>query len=143
MSEFSHLEPAERLYMARHRLGMLSDTMIAVLELHEQMKAFASSRFYRSGRHDAAVDLLFDTIANYEVVHICRLWDRCDADRFSLSLPKRTWPHSAGKCRTTHRRCLQPPPVVNFIGQRQRLFKESYDLPAFLCDIQHCTPLNR
>jgi hypothetical protein len=33
--------------------------------------------------------------------------------------------------------------IFNFIGQRQRLFKESYDLPAFLCDIQHCTPLNR
>jgi hypothetical protein len=25
--------------------------------------------------------------------------------------------------------------IFNFIGQRQRLFKESYDLPAFLCDI--------
>jgi hypothetical protein len=84
MSEFGHLEPTERLFIVRHRLDMASEAMITVLELHEQMKVFGSSDFYRKGKGDGAVDLLFDTIGHYELVQICRLWDRCDADGFSL-----------------------------------------------------------
>ena len=89
MSEFGHLELAEKLFIARHRLDMASEAMITVLELHEQMKGFGSSDFYRKGKGDEAVELLFDTIAHYELVQICRLWDRCDADGFSL--PTITW----------------------------------------------------
>jgi hypothetical protein len=39
MSEFGHLEPAERLFIARHRLDMASQAMITVLELGFSFKS--------------------------------------------------------------------------------------------------------
>jgi hypothetical protein len=84
MDEFSHLEPVEKLFIARHRLGMLSNVLVDVLKLNEQKKAFWNSRLRKSGQGHEAVDLLLDTIVHYEIAQVCRLWDDFDPTGFSI-----------------------------------------------------------
>lgn len=82
MEDFLHLEPLEKLFVARNRLGMLSNVLIEVIKLNEQKKAFAASRLYMQG-HEAG-ELLLETMVHYEIAQICRLWDDFDASGFSL-----------------------------------------------------------
>jgi hypothetical protein len=84
MGDFSHLELAEKLFVAQNRLGMLSNVLVEVLKLNEQKKAFMLSRLYKSGQSHPAVELLFDTIVHYEITQICRLWDDFDPTGFSI-----------------------------------------------------------
>jgi hypothetical protein len=50
MEDFTHLQPVEKLFIARNRIGMLSNVLVEVIELNEQKKAFGSSRLYRAGQ---------------------------------------------------------------------------------------------
>ena len=84
LSDFSHLEPAEKLLIAKYRFRMLSTVLIEVLELTEQTKAFKASRLYELRRSNEAIALLYETIANYEIAQICRLWDDFDPSGFSI-----------------------------------------------------------
>jgi AbiU2 len=85
LRNFSHLEPTERLLVARHRIGMLSKVLVEVLKLDEQAKAFISSRLRIAEQDDDAVEVLFQTIIHYEIAQICRLWD--DIDPLGFSIP--------------------------------------------------------
>jgi hypothetical protein len=38
MEDFSHLEPLEKLLLARNRLGMLSNVLVEVIKLNEQKR---------------------------------------------------------------------------------------------------------
>ncbi len=84
MEDFSHLEPVEKVFIARHRLGMLSNVLVEVLKLNEQKKAFVVSRLYKSGREHEAVELLLETMVHYEIAQVCRLWDDFDPTGFSI-----------------------------------------------------------
>jgi hypothetical protein len=84
MEDFSHLEPLEKLFVARNRLGMLSDVLVEVIKLNEQKKAFVTSRLYKSVQGHEAGELLLETMMHYEIAQICRLWDDFDASGFSL-----------------------------------------------------------
>jgi hypothetical protein len=83
-SDFSHLEPIEKLLIAKHRFRMLSNVLLDVLELNEQKKAFKASSLYKLRRRNEAIGLLYETIANYEIAQICRLWDDFDPNGFSI-----------------------------------------------------------
>ena len=72
--EFSHLEAAERLFVARHRFKMLSSVLFEVLELNEQKKAFENSHFFETAHRQDSCQLLRETIVNYEVAQICRIF---------------------------------------------------------------------
>ncbi len=84
MEDFFHLEPVERLFLARNRLGMLSNVLVEVLKLNEQKKAFVTSRLYQSAQGHEAGELLLETMVHYEIAQICRLWDDFDSAGFSL-----------------------------------------------------------
>jgi hypothetical protein len=84
MEDFFHLEPVERLFLARNRLGMLSNVLVEVLKLNEQKKAFVTSRLYQSAQGHEAGELLLETMVHYEIAQICRLWDDFDPAGFSL-----------------------------------------------------------
>jgi hypothetical protein len=84
MEDFSHLEPLEKLFVARNRLGMLSNVLVEVIKLNEQKKAFVTSRLYKSVQRHEAGELLLETMVHYEIAQICRLWDDFDAGGFSL-----------------------------------------------------------
>jgi hypothetical protein len=84
MEDFSHLEPLERLFLARNRLGMLSNVLVEVIKLNEQKKAFVTSRLYKSVQGHEAGELLLETMVHYEIAQICRLWDDFDPTGFSL-----------------------------------------------------------
>ena len=82
--EFSHLEAVERLFIARHRFKMLSDVLFEILDLNEQKKAFTSSRFFKTAHREDSCQLLLETIMNYEVAQLCRIWDGVDPAGFSI-----------------------------------------------------------
>jgi hypothetical protein len=84
MEDFSHLEPLEKLFVARNRLGMLSNVLVEVIKLNEQKKAFVTSRLYKSAQRYEAGELLLETMVHYEIAQICRLWDDFDPTGFSL-----------------------------------------------------------
>jgi AbiU2 len=84
MEDFSHLEPLEKLFIARNRLGMLSNVLVEVLKLNEQKKAFVTSRLYKSAQGHEANELLLETMVHYEIAQVCRLWDDFDQTGFGL-----------------------------------------------------------
>src|SRR5262245_44212376 len=84
MKDFSHLEAPEKLFIAQHRLRLLSNALVEVLKLNEQKKAFTTSRLIISGHEDEAVQLLFGTIFDYEIAQTCRLWDEFDPNGFGI-----------------------------------------------------------
>jgi hypothetical protein len=84
MTDFSYLEPTEKLFIVRHRFRMLSDVLIEVLQLNEQKKAFRASPLCKSACGNEAVRLLLETITKYEIAQTCRLWDDVDPSGFSI-----------------------------------------------------------
>ena len=82
--DFSHLEAVERLFVARHRFKMLSSVLFEILELNEQKKAFVNSHFFKTAYRQDSCQLLLDTMINYEVAQICRIWDGVDYTGFSI-----------------------------------------------------------
>ena len=82
--EFSHLEAVEKLFVARHRFKMLSSVLFDVLELNEQKKAFVNSHFFETVHRQDSCQLLLETMVNYEVAQICRIWDGVDPTCFSI-----------------------------------------------------------
>jgi hypothetical protein len=83
-NDFSHLETEEKVFIARNRVLMLSNALVDVIKLNEQKHAFHKSQLYRDRHELEAVKLLFETLENYEVAQICRLWDQLDPAGFSL-----------------------------------------------------------
>jgi HEPN superfamily AbiU2-like protein len=127
MADFSHLQPAEKLFIARHRLKMLSNVLIEVLQLNEQKKAFVKSRLYEVGKDHAAVELLFDTIVHYEIVQICRLWDEFDLDAFSIPTVTNLLEGSDVRGLLTVEAAAQSDAVVNLRGASSTDFLELFD----------------
>src|SRR6202040_2958681 len=82
--EFSHLEAVERLFVARHRFKMLSSVLLEILELNEQKKAFVNSHLFKAAHRQDSCQLLLETMVNYEVAQICRIWDGVDLTGFSI-----------------------------------------------------------
>jgi hypothetical protein len=82
--DFSHLEAVERLFVARHRFKMLSSVLFEILELNEQKKAFVTSHFFKTAHRQDGCQLLLETMVNYEVAQICRIWDGVDPTGFSI-----------------------------------------------------------
>jgi AbiU2 len=81
---FSHLEAVERLFVARHRFKMLSGVLFEILQLNEQKKAFVNSHFFKTAHRQDSCQLLLETMVNYEVAQICRIWDGVDPTGFSI-----------------------------------------------------------
>lgn len=82
--DFLHLEAVERLFVARHRFKMLSSVLLEVLELNEQKKAFVNSHLFKTAHRRDSCQLLLETMVNYEVAQICRIWDGVDPTSFSI-----------------------------------------------------------
>ncbi|MBQ0820058.1 hypothetical protein KBI52_07500 [Microvirga sp. HBU67558] len=83
---FSHLTADERFFVAKNRLTMTSALVIETIRLNEQTRAFFESDFGRSitkAAHSPSSTLV-STVLYYEVVQLCRLWDKFDAGSFSL-----------------------------------------------------------
>jgi hypothetical protein len=124
MEDFSHLEPLEKLFVARNRLGMLSDVLVEVIKLNEQKKAFVTSRLYKSVQGHEAGELLLETMVHYEIAQICRLWDDFDASGFSL-------PTVASLLRGTEVRNLlsnaDTDTIVNLRPDREVFLAEAFD----------------
>ena len=82
---FSHLTAEERFFVARNRLARTSSLVTEVIRLNEQTQAFYgfifSTKLFGEVVEEREVpgDVLITTIVNYEVVQVCRLWDKFDA----------------------------------------------------------------
>jgi hypothetical protein len=124
MEDFSHLEPLEKLFVARNRLGMLSNILVEVIKLNEQKKAFVTSRLYKSVQGHEAGELLLETMVHYEIAQICRLWDDFDASGFSL-------PTMASLLRGTEVRNLlnnaDTDTIVNLRPNREEFLAAAFD----------------
>lgn len=88
--DFNHLTAEERFFVAQNRLASTSGLVVEVIRLNEQKQAFWASEAIRSMFEETfseAVgpsDTLIFTIMNYEIVQVCRLWDKFDANGFGL-----------------------------------------------------------
>jgi AbiU2 len=124
MEDFSHLEPLEKLFVARNRLGMLSNVLVEVIKLNEQKKAFVTSRLYKSVQRHEAGELLLETMVHYEIAQICRLWDDFDPSGFSL-------PTMASLLRGTEVRNLlgtaDTDIIVNLRANHEEFLAEAFD----------------
>ncbi|UVF19469.1 hypothetical protein HPT29_024115 [Microvirga terrae] len=88
--DFNHLTAEERFFVAQNRLASTSGLMVEVIRLNEQKQALWASEAIRNmigETHNEPVgppDTLILTVINYEIVQVCRLWDKFDAHGFGL-----------------------------------------------------------
>ncbi|WP_046869059.1 hypothetical protein [Microvirga massiliensis] len=82
---FEHLAAYERYLIAQNRLSMTSRLTAEVISLNEQTRAYSKSSLFSELRgSEGPANTLARTIFFYEVVQLCRLWDKFDASGFSL-----------------------------------------------------------
>lgn len=85
VENFSHLTAEERLFVGAQRIHRTGALVTEVVRLNEQTRAFFRSDFYGMAQMEAqGADTLLQTILHYEVVQLCRLWDKFDAYGFGL-----------------------------------------------------------
>jgi hypothetical protein len=88
--DFSHLTAPERFFVAQSRLASTSGLVAEVIRLNEQKQALWASEAIRAmigETYSHAIgpsDTLIFTVMNYEIVQLCRLWDKFDANGFGL-----------------------------------------------------------
>jgi hypothetical protein len=88
--DFNHLTAEERFFVAQNRLASTSGLVAEVIRLNEQKQALWASEAIRTMIEDTysqsigPSDTLIFTLINYEIVQVCRLWDRFDANGFGL-----------------------------------------------------------